>query len=84
MNLYLISQKENQCYETYDGAVVAAESEEEARNMNPQNGLPMERLDWNAYSSVWCKSIKYVQVKYLGIAGPEIKRGVVFASFCED
>lgn len=33
MNLYLISQDVNNDYDTYDSAVVAAESEEEARGI---------------------------------------------------
>ena len=41
MKLFLISQKENNDYDTYDSAVVAAENEEIAKEMNPHNGLPM-------------------------------------------
>jgi hypothetical protein len=35
MNLYLISQDDRDDYDTYDSAVVAAETEEEARSINP-------------------------------------------------
>lgn len=35
MNLYLISQDINVAYDTYDSAVVAAESEQDARTMHP-------------------------------------------------
>lgn len=35
MNLYLISQTINEGYDTYDSAVVAAESEDEARKIHP-------------------------------------------------
>ena len=35
MNLYLISQNRNNGYDTYDSAVVAAESEEKARMIRP-------------------------------------------------
>ena len=35
MNLYLISQDVNNGYDTYDSAVVAAETEQEARETHP-------------------------------------------------
>ena len=35
MNLYLISQSVNNEYDTYDSAVVAAESEEDATKIHP-------------------------------------------------
>lgn len=35
MNLYLISQKVNTGYDTYDSAVVAAENEDQASKINP-------------------------------------------------
>jgi hypothetical protein len=35
MNLYLLTQGINNGYDTYDSAVVAAESEEEARRVSP-------------------------------------------------
>ena len=35
MKLYLISQDVNDGYDTYDSAVVAAESEEDARSIHP-------------------------------------------------
>ena len=38
MNIYLISQYENTGYNTYDTAVVIAESEETARLIHPSGG----------------------------------------------
>jgi hypothetical protein len=43
MKLFLISQEENNGYDTFDGAVVAAPDILTARNMNPRNGEP---VDW--------------------------------------
>lgn len=37
MNLYLISQDINSGYDTYDSAVVAAESEKDAREIHPSS-----------------------------------------------
>ena len=38
MNLYLISQNHNNDYDTYDSAVVVAESAESAKRMHPSSG----------------------------------------------
>ena len=35
MNLYLITQDQNRGYDTYESAVVAAETEEQAKSINP-------------------------------------------------
>ena len=43
MNVYLISTRHNG-YDTYDSAVVLAESEEEARNTHPAGG-PLHQLE---------------------------------------
>ena len=45
MKLWLISQSENNGYDTYDSAVVAAETEEEARVMYP--GDPCYKWKWS-------------------------------------
>ena len=76
MNLYLISQNANDDYDTYDAAVVAANNEDEARNINP-NGED----SWNEKYSSWCSSPEQVSVKYIGIATEETERGIILASF---
>jgi len=43
MNLYLISQTINNGYDTYDSAVVCAESEDEARKIHPSNFVTHHR-----------------------------------------
>jgi len=54
MNLYLISQTQNRNYDTYDSAVVAAESEEHARAIHPSSSdkirANMEKDVWEEYS----------------------------------
>lgn len=79
MKLYLISQDDNNYYDTYDSAVVCAEDEETARNMNPRNGEPMTRDDWEQRYSSWCRAAERVSVEYLGETDRE--KGVVLASF---
>lgn len=39
MKLWIISQAHNWAYETYDSAVVAAETEEDARRCAPELGM---------------------------------------------
>jgi hypothetical protein len=44
MNLYLISQDVNEDYDTYDSAVVVAESEDAAQHIHPQSS----NITWRA------------------------------------
>lgn len=78
MKLYLISQDKNTGWDTYDSAVVAAESEEQARMTHPsgKNNWDGEHEDWGA----WCAS-KYVNVKLIGTADNGTDAGVICASF---
>ena len=64
MKLYKISQDENNDYDTFDSAVVMAETEEQARNMDPRSGEPM---DWDSVSPCdnWCSSPDKVTVTFL-------------------
>ena len=61
--LYLISQKENNGYDTYDSAVVVAESEEEARNT-----LPSDWIGWGGSYSAWASSADKVSALLVGTA----------------
>lgn len=72
MFLYLLSQNQNGGYDTYDSCVVAAETEEEAREINP-GGI------WS--SNVWANSPDKVTVERIGVAFDGVEPGVVIASF---
>lgn len=75
MKLYIISQNENDDYDTYDSAVVAANNETEARNINPNiNG-------WNDRYTTWCSSPEKVRVEYLGEAKEGTEIGIILDSF---
>jgi len=74
MNLYLISQTENNGYDTYDTAVVAAKDEDEARNITPDG-------DWNTRYSTWCSSPSKVTVNLIGKATAGTEPGIILASF---
>jgi hypothetical protein len=71
MNLYLISQNVNTGSDTYDSAVVAALSEDDARAIHPSKYEAQE---------TWCDK-ENVTVKLIGTATTGIKAGVICASF---
>lgn len=77
MKLYLISQDQNNYYDTYDSAVVAAPDEDTARRMDPDGKIAL----WEKHCSAWCSSSEYVQVRYLGEAAEGTEQGVICASF---
>jgi hypothetical protein len=60
MNLYLIWQDVNVGYDTYDSAVVYAETEDEARQVNVGN-----EYSWTPYPEC-------VQVQLIGIADKSV------------
>lgn len=68
MNLYLISQTQNQTYDTYDIAVVAAESENHARAIHPSGSdeirANMAKDCWEHYEFVSAKNRKWIRVDY--------------------
>lgn len=82
MKLWKISQTVNESYDTYDSAVIAAETEEEARMTHPgfwwQFGKKWDGKE-KKYGS-WCNASE-VTVEYIGEAAPEIKAGVIVSSF---
>ena len=78
MNLYLISQDDdNVDYDTYDSAVVAAPDEETARNTHP-SGI---NNYWSKYPYFWCNSPNDVKVELIGIARDDMEQGVVISSY---
>ena len=97
MNLYLLTQTVNNNYDTFDSAVVAAETEEKARLIHPRGDREYSSLvhDWyregtggvryyDGKHSAWAPEwapIDKVEVTHLGTAKPGTKKGVICASF---
>lgn len=80
MRLYLISQKQNNDYDTFDSAVVVAPDEETARRTSPLTGKIVASLaEWRELRE-WCDGPEHVTVRYLGDAAG-LEQGVVCASF---
>ena len=80
MKLFLVSQNQNQDYDTYDSFVVVCNSEDEAKQTHP-DGTQMTIENWDNKYSVWCDNASDVNVKYLGEADSSLQKGVVCASF---
>lgn len=78
MKLFLIEQEQNNGYDTYDSAVVAAPNEETAKQMHPSTG---KQSDWTEKYSLWCNAPEHVTVRYLGEAADDVDQGVICASF---
>ena len=79
MKLYIISQEVNTGYDTYDSAVVAAESEEDAKTIHPGGETePVREIDRHFYE--WC-GLAHVKVELIGVAVKGTKRGVIVASY---
>lgn len=77
MKLWLISQTENRDYDTYDSAIVAAETADEARTIHPEG----KTSDWTGTYRTWARSPDAVGAVYIGEAKPEQNPGVILASF---
>ena len=80
MNLYRISQDENNDYDTYDSAIVCAKDEESARKIRPDNAT-WEDVKRKDYGDEWAIHPEQVTVELIGTAKDDIKEGVILASF---
>jgi hypothetical protein len=78
MKLWLISQTDASGYDTYDSAVVAAETEADAKAIYPSEGL-----EWSdSLYRVWAASPDLVTATLIGEAVPEIIAGeIICASY---
>ena len=76
MNLYLLTQEDNRDWDTYDSVVVCAETEDKARNINPDYSE-----EWGKTFSSWASAPELVKVKLIGIAIEGLEKGVVLGSF---
>ena len=82
MFIYLISQHKNVCYDTYDSAVVIANSEDDARKIHPSRMFHIDEQWWNDNASMrtWTH-IDNIKVKLIGTANDDARECVVLASF---
>ncbi len=77
MKLYLLSQNDNNNYDTYDSILVCAENEADARTIAP-NGEPfVENERWSS----WAIKASAISCEEIGEANEKQTRGVIIASF---
>jgi hypothetical protein len=90
MNLYLIKRPDNNPagYDTYEGAVVIATTEDEARSIHPGSNNPafMSLIDYDDTEPGYGFAYRWVPmneviVTRLGIADSSLKTGVVLESY---
>lgn len=92
MKLYLISQNLLTKYDTYNSAVVSAESPDDAKDIHPDNSVTHVKNDkwfgtyakggeYQTEPDTWVRysEIGHIKVEYLGET--EKKRGVILASY---
>ena len=75
MKLWLLTQNVNNGYDTHDGCVVAAKTEEAARQI-----LPGEFMEWGSNHS-WVRTPEEVTVQLLGNAVKGTESGLILGSF---
>lgn len=79
MKLWLLSKPGEIDYDEYDSCIVAAFSEQQARDIAP-TGVVWGQDNWPEYS--WCARPHDVECVEIGLASPTIKYGqVICASF---
>jgi hypothetical protein len=78
LNLYRISQNENDDYDTYDSAVVAAPDENAARLIHPETDHPPNHADWYL---TWASHPSKVNVELIGHALDGTKIGTICSSY---
>jgi hypothetical protein len=84
MNLYKLEQDWNSGYDTYDSAVVAAESSDDARTIHPAGDgevtteYPKENRWW--LNGSWAP-LSEIRATLIGVAEAAIERGVIVASY---
>jgi len=81
--LYLISQSANNDYDTYDSAVVVAESKEDAKKIHP-SPYGSKKGEWwmseDSYDFHDWVTLDKIEVKYIGVANQDLEVGTVVVS----
>jgi hypothetical protein len=93
MNIYKLTQSVNDDYDTYDSMVVAAESEQEAKNIHPSDYVThVENGKWygtyadksDTYENEPCGWVCYDDIRKIDvelIGETSQPKGVILASF---
>lgn len=79
MKLWLITQNDRRGYDTYDSAVVAAETEDAARGIHPEGGELILDDWWQ--KRTWTTDKDLVFAELIGEAVPGTEKGPILGSF---
>ena len=72
--IYKLTQEVNLDYDTYDSIIVCAETPTEARDITIQEHNNKRQVPtWAAFDDIECE--------FIGIAGKDIKKGIILESF---
>jgi hypothetical protein len=80
MKLWLISQSVNAGYDTYDSAVVAADTEGDARQIHP-SGKKWPKPKYDGDRGEWAQTPDQVEAQLIGEANSGTLAGLILASF---
>lgn len=80
MKIWLLSQSVHTGYDTYDSAVVAAETENEARQIHPDAKV-WPKVKYHGAFCTWAETPDQVDVTLIGEAAPDVDHGLILASF---
>ena len=81
MKLYLLSQTDQNDYDTFDSCVVAAKNEDDARMVHPYDKHFPTVNNWLDTNYTWANKPENVNVTLIGTAIKGTKRGVICSSF---
>lgn len=80
MNLYLLSQNENCGYDRFISCVVCAETEDDAKTIEPDFDNNRKPFKPNNIYGTWAFTIDGIHCEYIGVAAPHLSRGVIIHS----
>lgn len=73
LKLYILTQTINLGYDTYDSMIVCAETPKEAKDITIKKHYRESFSDWATFDDIKCE--------FIGVAGKEIKKGIILESF---
>lgn len=76
MNIYLLTQTENEEYDSYDSIVVCAEDEIDAKTILPETNMNDEEV-----KSKWVIDTDFITCIEIGKANSNQVKGVILASY---
>ncbi len=80
LNIYLLTQNDNNDYDTYDSIIVCAKNPIDAKSIDPY-GEEYKNYKESNFMTSWAKYKSAIKCKKIGVADNKIKRGVVLASY---